>query len=246
MDFLDLEIAKAKDQQTDNWFEERKGRLTSSRYVDMMSMRAPGTKTRRARLKKQLDKKEITQKAYNAEISDCVAIENAARFGDGCMTYIYEKVAEILTNSYHIKTSQATDWGLDYEQEAQDFYEKKTDNQVTQVGFITYGDYAGGSPDGLINDDGIIEIKCPFNPANYARVLITKEVPKQDIFQLQGNLMATDRKYCDFISYDPRVVEKSLRMVVIRVRRNEEIIEAIKDRIKEVVEKLHQIIKEIK
>jgi len=168
------------------------------------------------------------------------------RFGAMCLSYVYETLAGILTQTPHIVTSRSLEWGIDNEPEAIKRYEDESGNKVDPVGFVPYGDFAGGSPDGLVGKDGIIEVKCPYNPGNHAKTLVTGLVPDQYIFQVQGNMMATGRKWCDFISYDPRVQDESLKLKTIRVDRDDEIIKMIKERIKEVRELLEKIATESK
>ena len=72
---------------------------------------------------------------------------------------------------------------------------------VELIGFVKMGDL-GCSPDGLVGLEGIIEIKCSEGPSHY-RIVIKKKMPTSHIPQVQGNLWITDRKWCDFISYDP-------------------------------------------
>ena len=168
------------------------------------------------------------------------------RYGQSAIKYIYEKIAEILTAQPHVVTSQSMDWGTQMEAAAITLYEEKTGNKVEYTGFLEFGSYAGGTPDGLVGEDGVIEAKCPFNPANHIQTIIENQVPNQYQFQVQGNLMVTGRKWCDFISYDPRVNEDSLKLHVIRVERDEAIILAIQERIAEVTEKLNELLNQIK
>ena len=169
------------------------------------------------------------------------------RFGNTCMRYVYEKIGEILAQAPHTITSQAMEWGTDNEQNAADQYEIISGNKVKPVGFVKFGEFAGGSPDGeIIGGKGIIEIKCPFNPSNHVRTLVTNEVPEEYIAQMQGNMMCTDAEFCDFISYDPRILEKSLQLVIVRVDRDEAIIKTIKDRIEEVVILMKEIMETLK
>lgn len=205
-EILDFNIAP--DSKGDSaWHQQRLGKLTSSRFGDMMVQ---------GRAKDDL-------------------------YGAAAMKYIYEKIAEQITRQPHVVTSQATDWGTQMEQHAIELYEKETGNKVHQCGFLEFGEHAGGTPDGLVGDDGVIEVKCPFNPANHVEAFIEEKVPKQYIFQIQGNLMVTGRKWCDFISYDPRVTEEHLQLFIHRVKRDEEIIQAIQDRIIQVAEKIKEL-----
>jgi hypothetical protein len=169
------------------------------------------------------------------------------KFGGMAISYIYEKIAELWTGSWHAVTSISTEWGNDLEPEAILRYEKETKNTVTPVGFIPYGEWAGGSPDGLVGNDGIIEVKCPYNSANHVKTIILNEVwDDSHLFQMQGNLMVTNRKWCDYITYDPRMQDEALQFHVIRVIRDDEIIKIIDDRIKEIVEKMKEIMNEYK
>lgn len=198
----------------DDWFEKRLGRLTSSRFGDMMQ---------KGRAKDQ-------------------------RFGTACTKYINEKIAEILTGQGSSFSSQATDWGTDLEPEAIAFYQDRTKNIVDYDSkrFVEFGEYAGGSPDGLIDDDGAIEVKCPFNSINHIETIRTNKVPKQYVHQVQGHMMVTDRKWCDFVSYDPRIKDDKLKMHIIRVERDEELIDEMKERITEVRAEIDEIINVIR
>jgi predicted phage-related endonuclease len=193
----------------DDWHQKRLGKLTASRFEDMMQNDRSGKK-----------------------------------LGTAAMKYVYEKVAELLTNAPHIVTSQAMEWGSEREAEAISKYEEFSGLSVSKSDFVEFGEFAGGTPDGLVEDKGllgIIEVKCPFNPANHVETVITNEVPEKYIYQIQGNMMVTDRFFCDYVSYDPRVQEESLRLFVKRVYRDEEIIESIRERIKQVSELVKEL-----
>jgi len=168
-------------------------------------------------------------------------------FGDMCLSYIYEKVAEILTMQPHIATGQAIEWGNEFEAAAALRYEEETGDKITRIGFLSYNEFSGGSPDGLVLEDGMIEIKCPYNPANHAKSLITQTYYNADHdWQVQGNLMITNRDWCDYVTFDPRVVEEPLQYSCFRVRRDDEKIEAIKIRLQEVKEKLDSLVSQLK
>lgn len=220
LDNIPVEENTLKDRS--EWHKKRLGKLTSSRFDDMM------------------------QKGRGKE----------DKFGRSAMVYIYEKVAELLTNAPHEVTSKAMEWGTDMEAVAIARYEEITGLKVSPSDFYPLGEFAGGTPDGMVEDEkaaqfsegpeGIIEVKCPFNPANHAETLILNEVPEKHLFQIQGNLLVTGRWWCDFISYDPRVQEKSLQIFIKRVYRDEQIISAIQDRITEVSEKVKELFNQLK
>lgn len=118
-------------------------------------------------------------------------------------------------------------WGAEVEPFAREAYELHSGLIVATCGFIQHPTrpHAGGSPDGLIGSDGILELKCPKNSAiHLARFL--EGVPDEYIPQCQGNLWVTGRQWCDFVSYDPRMPE-SHRLFVRRLERDEEMIERI-------------------
>lgn len=76
---------------------------------------------------------------------------------------------------------------------------------VVEVGFMVRtidGNRLGYSPDGLVGDDGLIEIKCP-RPSNHVRTIIGNEVPAYNMAQCQAGLLVTGRDWLDFISYSP-------------------------------------------
>ncbi|GFR80603.1 phage-related exonuclease [Elysia marginata] len=142
--------------------------------------------------------------------------------------------------------SQSLAHGNTYESEAIDFYQKQTGREVKDSNmFIAHGDFIGGTPDGFVGEDGLIEVKCPFNGGNHIRVVLEKTVYNPEyIYQMQGYLWLTKRKWCDFVSYDPDMID-GLKMAIVRVQRDEELIEQIEQIIKMVIEKIEQITKEI-
>lgn len=77
-------------------------------------------------------------------------------------------------------------------------------------------DYIGFSPDGLIGDDGMIEIKCPYVEARHTRTIESQQCPGEYWPQVQGGLWITDRPWCDFVSYFP-----SISVEVVRVERDD-------------------------
>lgn len=118
-----------------------------------------------------------------------------------------------------------TSWmerGSELEGEAVCFYEFERDCAVKEVGFISTDDGRYGvSPDRLIGDDGLLEIKCP-SPAVHVGYMIYSEVDGDYRTQLQGQLLVTERSWVDICSYHPQ-----LPPVIVRVHRDEEYIERL-------------------
>jgi len=144
-------------------------------------------------------------------------------------------------------TNAAMQWGTDMEPEARKAYEFYQAVSVEQVGFVPHPDIGdtGASPDGLVGDDGLVEIKCP-NTATHIETLKGKAVPHKYITQIQWQLACTGRQWCDFVSFDPRMPE-SMQFFCVRVHRVPEIIEdleteviAFLKEVRETVDALHK------
>lgn len=121
-------------------------------------------------------------------------------------------------------TNDAMRWGTEKEPEARRAYAFRTDNDVTEVGFVDHPviSLSGASPDGLIGDDGLLEIKCP-NTATHLDTLQTGAPPSKYVSQMQWQMASTGRQWCDFVSYDPRLPE-DFRIFIARVERDDETI----------------------
>lgn len=150
-------------------------------------------------------------------------------------TFKYEVLAEslsgILMEHY---VSDAMQWGIDQEDNAINWYRSQDESRMLQkVGFAQHEEFliAGCSPDLLVDDDGLCEIKCP-NPNNHMKQWC--EGPDKDyIAQIQFQMFVTGREWCDFVTYDPRFPEK-LQGKIHLVKRNEAIINDLIAGIKEV------------
>jgi predicted phage-related endonuclease len=116
-----------------------------------------------------------------------------------------ERLAGVATDHY---VTAAMQWGLDNEAAAWEAYEAASGNLALPAGFILHPkiEFFGATPDRLI-DDGIGESKCP-TTATHVAWLLGGAVPDEYRPQMLAQLACTGRKWCDFISYDPRVPEK--------------------------------------
>jgi len=142
--------------------------------------------------------------------------------------YIAEKVAEVLTGKVaETFTSAAMQWGNDNEEGARRAYEFETGCTVSEVGFVVHPliSQAGASPDGLVNSDGMVEIKCP-NTAQHIATVLNGTIDRKYEYQMQMQLACTERIWCDFVSYDPRMPEE-LQLCIIRRERNSKLIAEI-------------------
>ncbi len=118
-------------------------------------------------------------------------------------------------------TNAAMQWGTDTEPQARAAYEFLTDASVAEEGFVvhpTIPDF-GASPDGLVGDDGLVEIKCP-NTAQHLDVLLSGTIPAKYVTQMQAQMACTGRAWCDFVSFDPRMPGE-MQLFVQRVARDD-------------------------
>jgi putative phage-type endonuclease len=122
--------------------------------------------------------------------------------------------------------SAAMEWGTEQEPHARAAYEAREGVLVDEVDFVRHPILeAGASPDGLVGEDGCIEIKCP-NTSTMLEYIEDRSVPRKYLLQMQWQLACTGRNWCDFVAYDPRLPEH-LQLLVIRVPRDEGVIAEI-------------------
>jgi putative phage-type endonuclease len=124
--------------------------------------------------------------------------------------------------------SQAMQNGTDREPIARECYEFLTGVTVEQVAIVKHPTIAHShaSPDGLVGDDGLIEIKCPIPATHLFDHLLPKNCPKKYWQQIQWQLACTGRKWCDFISYSPEM-PTHLQIYIQRIERDDAAIAAM-------------------
>ena len=120
--------------------------------------------------------------------------------------YLTELVVERLTGQpVPAYENAAMRWGTEQEAAARAAYEQRAGVAVEETGFIAHDVLmAGCSPDGLVDWDGLIEIKCPYNSATHIETLLNG-MPAEHMPQIQGQMWITGRQWCDFVSFDPRM-----------------------------------------
>ena len=142
--------------------------------------------------------------------------------------YMAELIAERLTGEPAERfTNSAMQWGTEKEPEARSTYEFYRGAAVTEIGFVHHPkmEQSGASPDGLIGDDGLVEIKCPAT-ATHLDTLLGQMVPSKYVNQIQWQLACTGRQWCDFVSYDPRLPE-NMRLFIKRMPRDDKRIDEL-------------------
>jgi putative phage-type endonuclease len=163
-------------------------------------------------------------KVTASRVADVVA-KTKSGYSASRANYMAELICERLTGSKGDSYQNAAMlWGTNTEPMARAAYESRTGELVEEVGFVLHNGImeAGCSPDGFVGEDGLIEIKCP-NTATHIDTLLSKEAPSKYIPQMQWQMACTGRKWCDFISYDPRMPE-NMQFFCIRVNRDPNVI----------------------
>lgn len=166
-------------------------------------------------------------KVTASRVADVIA-KTKTGWGASRANYAAQLVAERLTGNVEPTfTNAAMQWGTDKEPEAREAYEFHAGVFVDQVGMIDHPKIAmtGASPDGLVGDDGLVEIKCP-NTATHIETLLSGKVPAKYVTQMAWQMACTGRAWCDFVSFDPRMPEH-MRLFVQRVDRDDALIAAL-------------------
>lgn len=128
-----------------------------------------------------------------------------AKTAAGYQNYMAQLICERLTGQpVETFNSAAMQHGTDTEPQARAFYEMETGLDVSEVGFIPHPTLAnsGASPDGLVGDLGLVEIKCP-QPAKHIKNLMGGTIDKAYALQMQWQMECTGREWCDFVSFNP-------------------------------------------
>ena len=163
-------------------------------------------------------------KATASRLADIMA-RTKTGYGASRANYMTELVLERLTGRRAEGfTNAAMQWGIDTEADAKAAYEFRTNNEIQNVGFIDHPTIpmTGASPDGLVGSRGLIEIKCPTS-STHIDYLLTGMVPRKYELQMQWQMACTERDWCDFVSYDPRL-PANLSMLIKRIDRDDDLI----------------------
>tara|TARA_R110000868_G_scaffold147104_2_gene368283 strand:- start:1916 stop:2527 length:612 start_codon:yes stop_codon:yes gene_type:complete len=152
--------------------------------------------------------------------------------------YLNQLITERLTGrAVPVYVNQAMQHGMDYEDEARDLYINYVgllkDVDVREEGFVNHPtiSMAGASPDGLIGDIGLIEIKCP-QLLTHTEVLATQDINIKYQHQMQWQLACMpERKWCDFVSYHPDFPDEH-KLLILRVDRDDELINSLEVEVK--------------
>jgi putative phage-type endonuclease len=162
-----------------------------------------------------------------SRIADITA-RTKSGYGASRANVMAELVCERLTNLPAERfVTPAMQHGIDCEAEARSTYEFELGVTAKTCGLFRHPTIEGthASPDGLIGDDGCLEVKCP-NTATHIETLLSKRVPERYIKQIQWQLACTGRRWCDYCTYDNRMPSE-LQLWIFRVMRDQKMIDEL-------------------
>jgi len=168
-------------------------------------------------------------------------------WGASRKNYMAELVAQRLTGiapeSY---VNDAMRWGTEHELQARASYKLDIGIPITEVGLVMHERVreAAASPDGLVGDDGLVEIKCP-NTATHIETLRTQMVDDKYIKQMQWQMACTVRDWCDFVSFDPRLPPE-MELFIKRIERDDDMIGDIENDVQEFLAELRATVAELR
>lgn len=190
------------EQRSPEWFNIRKGRITSSEIYKIMGEGKSKTES----------------------------------LSETAKTYLLEKVSEKLGGFKELAVGSSLDWGTDLEDTARRIYQASTGNIASICSFISVSDHYGGSPDSIVDPDGTVEIKCPYNSVNHFKHGLIKtdadfkKTSPNYYYQCISHMNVSGAKWCDFVSFDPRV-NVDYMMFIYRLHRNEDEIKNMNEKI---------------
>jgi hypothetical protein len=225
-------------QGSDQWDQIRAGRFTSSELHRLMGAAY-----------REMTPEELKARPKTGKGSAVKRIEVYDQLSEASEKYIKEKVAEsILGMPKESAYAYPLVYGKEMEPNAVEYFQEKTGLQCKEIGFVAFGDHAGGSPDRMIENGEILEVKCPYTiDAQIDYLMLTdqwdvKRMNPEYWWQCQGNLLFTHAPKCHFVTYDPRYPEK-LRMVHIEILPDEDAFNAIIKKLEAAVKRKLETIK---
>jgi len=208
------------------------------------------------RIKKSIERdcmEQRTEEWFAARLGKVTASRVAdvlakIKFGESASrkNYKMELVVQRLTGKAGESfTNAAMEWGTEQEPFARMAYEAYTGTFVKEEGFVDHPTIEGFgcSPDGIVGE-GLIEIKAP-NTANHIETVLENKAPSKYIPQMQAQMACTGAKWCDFVSFDPRVPE-DLQLFVVRVERDQEYIDAMEVEVKQFLSEVLDLFNQLK
>lgn len=184
-------------------------------------------------------------KATASRISDIIA-KTKTGYSTSRANYMAELLCERLTGSVgESYKSVAMEWGIATEPQAIAAYEAIGGVLVEKVGFVPHSsiDMSGASPDGLIGDDGLLEVKCPLT-TTHVETLLSGAIPQKYVTQMQWQMACTGRAWCDFVSFDPRI-PTHMQLFVSRLSRDDDTIKMLEGEVTKFLTELEEQIQKL-
>jgi putative phage-type endonuclease len=185
-------------------------------------------------------------KVTSSRVADVIA-KTKTGYSASRENYMAQLVVERMTNKISESyTNAAMEWGVANEKFARAAYELKMDIMVDETGLVDHPTIpmAGASPDGLVGEDGLVEIKCP-NTATHIETLLSGEPDAKYVKQMQWQMSCTGRAWCDFVCFDPRMPE-NLRLFVKRVQRDDSLIAELEEEVRKFLAELEDKVLKLK
>jgi putative phage-type endonuclease len=185
-------------------------------------------------------------KVTASKIADVMSTLKTGKEAITRKNYRIQLVSERLTNKKADSfINDAMRIGIEREDDARTTYIFKH-NDVEEIGFVDHPTIpmTGASPDGLVGEYGLIEIKCPL-ATTHTDTIISGEAPSKYIPQMQWQMACTGRKWCDFVSYNPDFPE-SLQLFVVRVERDDTLIKELEDGVKKFLSEVDETVTKLK
>jgi putative phage-type endonuclease len=185
-------------------------------------------------------------KVTASRVADVVA-KTKTGYSTSRANYMAQLICERLTGTQGESfSSAAMQWGTDTEPMAREAYEGALGEFVIETGFVPHQTItmAGASPDGLVGADGLVEIKCPIT-ATHIETLLGQSPPGKYVTQMQWQMACTGRKWCDFVSFDPRMPD-GMKIFIKRVERDDENINVLEREIMMFLSELDEKVSKLK
>lgn len=202
------------DQGSEEWENIRAGRFTSSEIWKIMEFGF-----------RAMTLEELKARPKTGKGSKTTRVPDPSQMSEKGKSYIMQKVAEVLTGKPKPSAyAYPLVYGKETEPEAVEYFEKQTGYTCEEIGFQTWGEHAGGSPDRIIKEikEGL-EIKCPFQSENQIGYLMLtdhydlKRMHPEYYWQCVSLMLFTGLKAWNFCTYDPRMILDKHKLTHIRI-----------------------------
>lgn len=187
-------------------------------------------------------------KVTASRVGEVMVRTKTGAYGAGRKNYMADLVIERLTGLPKPKGFESPEmrWGTEQEPFAKNAYAFRTGVDILPAGFVDHPKIkmTGASPDGYIDDNGLVEFKCP-NTATHLETLLGAEIDRAYMLQMQWQMECTGRTFCDWVSFDPRLPE-TMSLFIRRVRRDDKLIAEIKSEVGSFLQELDDTVARLK